>query len=393
MEYTLAELLRGNSGYQSAMYGKWHLGDRQGRFPTDQGFDEWWGFAHSSDAALKEVQPGWSADVSPLDPIYEGKRGTPSAKVADYTNALRPLMDETITGKATAYIETHAKDARPFFLYVPFSNTHSPPMPNPKFADRNHTNYQNVLREVDAETGQILDAIKNAGIEQNTIVVWTSDNGPESLQGPGIMYGAQADTGPFRGEFPSGWEGAIRTPCIIRWPGHIQAGRKSNEIVSMLDFYRTFADIAGASDKVPTDRPIDSIDQTDFLMGKETSNRDFALYFHGDDLLAVKWRNFKIHLIVRPAAEGPVKQAGQGVTTSYSVKVNYPWIFNVDDDPKEIWNINMSSAWIAAAAAKPLLAYKASLKKYPNIMPGGDGPSQPDPTPDLTPNTIQTPNG
>jgi arylsulfatase A-like enzyme len=178
-----------------------------------------------------------------------------------------------------------------------------------------------------------------------------------------------------------------------RWPGHIRQGRKSNEIFSMLDFYRTFANVAGASDKVPTDRPIDSIDQTDFLLGKEKSNRDFALFFHGDDLLAVKWRNYKVHLTVRVPAEGAVKQAGQGVTTAYSLKVNYPWIFNVEDDPKELWNINGSSAWVAAGAAKPLLEYKASLKRYPNILPGGEGPSQPDPAPDTTPNTIPTPSG
>jgi arylsulfatase len=392
-EYTLPELLR-DAGYESALFGKWHLGDRPGRFPTDQGFDEWWGFAHSSDAALKEIQPGWSADLVPLDGIYEGRQGSPSVKVADYTNALRPMIDETITGKATAYIQAHADDPKPFFLYVPFSNPHSPPMPNPKFADHGRSNYQNVLREIDANTGQILDAIKSAGIEQDTIVVWASDNGPETLQGPGIIYGAQGDSGPFRSEFPSAWEGGIRTPCIMRWPGHIQPGRKSNEIVSMLDFYRTFATIVGASARVPTDRPIDSIDQTDFVLGKQDkSNRDYAIFFHGDDLLAVKWRNFKVHLTVRVPAEGAVRQAGQGVTTGYSLKVNYPWIFNVEDDPKELWNINTSNAWIAVKAAKPLLEYKASLKPYPNIMPGGDGPDQPDTTPDTTPGTIPSPPG
>lgn len=81
------------------------------------------------------------------------------------------------------------------------------------------------------------------------------------------------------------------------------------------------------------------------------------------------------------------------MTTGYSLKLNYPWIFNIEDDPKELWNINTSSAWIAAAAAKPLLDYKASIKRYPNTMPGGDGPSQPDPAPDITPNSIPTPRG
>ena len=94
-EYTLAQLLS-DAGYQTAMYGKWHLGDRQGRFPSDRGFDEWWGFPHSSDESLRDVQPGWSADVAPLQPIYEGRKGSPSVKVADYTFEFRPFMDERI---------------------------------------------------------------------------------------------------------------------------------------------------------------------------------------------------------------------------------------------------------------------------------------------------------
>lgn len=120
-EYTLAQLLS-DAGYQTAMYGKWHLGDRQGLFPSDRGFDEWWGFPHSSDESLRDVQPGWSADVAPLQPIYEGRKGSPSVKVADYTFEFRPLMDETITQKAVAYIKGNARNAKPFFLYVAFSN-------------------------------------------------------------------------------------------------------------------------------------------------------------------------------------------------------------------------------------------------------------------------------
>jgi len=390
-EYTLAQLLE-DAGYQTAMYGKWHLGDVQGRFPTDRGFDEWWGFPHSSDESLRNVQPGYSPDVAPLQPIYEGKKGKPSKKVAEYTYQIRPLIDEIITRKSVAYIKAHAKDAKPFFLYVPFSEPHSPPMPNPKFRDKGRTDYQNVLTEIDYNSGQIFDALKAAGIEDDTIVVWTSDNGPETLQGPGITYGAQGDSGPFRSEFPSAWEGAIRTPCVIRWPGHVRAGRSSNQIVSILDFYRTFAHIAGASEKVPTDRPIDSIDQTDFLLGKqEKSNRDFVMFFHGGDLLAIKWRNFKGHLTVRVPSDGAVRQAGQGVTTGYRMQLNYPWIFNVEDDPKELWNINTTSSWVTIPMGKILLDYKSSIQKFPNLMPGAEGSQQHDPEPDALPRTIDSP--
>ena len=392
-EYTLAELL-GDAGYVSAAFGKWHLGDRQGRFPSDRGFDEWWGFPHSSDESLREVQPGWSADVAPLQPLYSGRKGSPSEKVGDYTFELRPRMDELLTDKAVAFIKANAGGPKPFFLYLPFSNPHSPPIPNPKFQDRGRSNYQNVLTEIDHNSGRVFDAIKEAGVDEDTLIVWCSDNGPETLQGPNIMYGAQGDPGPFRAEFPSAWEGAIRTPCIIRWPGQVEAGRSSNEVVSILDFYRTFARITGAADKVPTDRPIDSIDQTDFLFGdQKTSNRESVLYFHSGELLAVKWRNFKGHLKVRVPAEGAVRQAGQGVTTGYSQTVNYPWIFNVDDDPKELWNINVTSSWVSVPMAKALIAYRKSIEAFPNIAPGAEGPHDHDPEPDTTPGHISIPQG
>ncbi len=227
----------------------------------------------------------------------------------------------------------------------------------------------------DYNAGEVLDAIKAAGIEDSTIVVWTSDNGPETHQGPFIQYGAGSDSGPFRGEFPSGWEGAIRVPCIIRWPGHIPNGRVSNEIVSMLDFYRTFAQIAGAAGRVPSDRPIDSIDQTDFLLGKQAkSNRESVMFFYGPDLLFTKWRTFKIHFSVRETSRGDVRMPGQQEVTSYSVEPTYPWVFDVSNDPKELWNIALANTWVGEQVAKIAFEYQKSLQKHPNIEPGSDGP-------------------
>ena len=210
-EYTLAELL-GDAGYRSALFGKWHLGDKQGRYPTDQGFDEWWGFAHSSGETLNTVQPGFSRDVGYVPKIEQGRRGEPTVYVSDYDFARRPLIDEEITTKSADYIRAHAKQDKPFFLFVSYSLPHAPPIPNPKFRNPARTDYQNVLTEIDHNTGVVLDAIAQAGIEKNTIVVWISDNGPATYLGPNIMYGAGGDSGPFRGEIPSGWEGAIRVP-------------------------------------------------------------------------------------------------------------------------------------------------------------------------------------
>jgi arylsulfatase len=374
-EYTLAELLH-DAGYRTAMYGKWHLGDVQGRFPTDQGFDEWWGFAHSSGETLNNIQPGWSEAVSHIQPIQQGRRGEPTRAVGKYDYAMRPLMDAEITRRAVDYIRESARGTRPFFLYVPFSLPHAPPLPNPKFRDPQLSDYQNVLREIDHNAGAILDAIDKAGIAGDTLVVWASDNGPETHQGNNIAYGAQSDTGPFRGEFPSGWEGAVRVPGIIRWPGRIAPGRVSNEIVSVLDFYRTFATLAGAAERVPADRPIDSIDQSEFLLGKQQqSNRESLILFHGDDLLAVKWRNFKTHFSIRETSRGDVRMPGQQMLTSEFIKPGYPLIFDVRNDPKELWNIAPANTWIGEPVARVLGAYYQSLRKHPNIAAGAaDGP-------------------
>jgi arylsulfatase A-like enzyme len=373
-EYTIAELLH-DAGYESAMYGKWHLGDRPGRMPNDQGFDEWWGFAYSSGETVNELQPGWSPELAPIQKILQGTRGEPSVAVGEYNYAMRPLMDEAITRKSVDYIKAHARDDKPFFLYVPFSLPHSPPLPNPKFRDPRRTDYQNVLVEIDHNAGEILDALKTAGIEGNTIVVWTSDNGPQTHLGPGFPYGAAGDPGPFRGEFPSAWEGAIRTPCIIRWPGQVKPGRVSNEIVSILDFYRTFARIAGAAERVPTDRPIDSIDQTDFLLGRqEKSSRESVMFFYERDLLAIKWRNYKVHMVVREPSRGDVRVPGQSEITAYAATPTYPWIFDVTNDPKELWNIGPSSIWLGRPVGKINVAYARSVQQFPNLEPGSDGP-------------------
>lgn len=376
-EVTLPELLK-DAGYRTAMYGKWHLGEENGRLPNDQGFDHWWGFPRSSGDTLRGLQPGWSPETAPYQPLLEGRAGQPSEQVGVYDFAMRPLMDEMITARSVAYIEAQKGDDQPFFLYVAYSLPHSPPLPNPRFADQGKTDYQNVLREIDANTGAILDALDRTGMSDNTIVVWASDNGPETLQGIGVQYGAQADSGPFRGEFPSAWEGAIRTPAIIRWPGHIRENRTSNELVSILDFYASFAHIAGVEKSIPGDRAIDSVDQTDLLLGRKLkSRREHVMFFYDHQLLAIKWRNFKAHLQVRNPADGVVRAAGQGVVTGYTMTLNYPWIFNLENDPKELWNISGTSEWLGQPVGRIQAQYMRSLAQFPNLRPGQAEPSAP----------------
>ncbi|MBS0333898.1 MAG: arylsulfatase [Proteobacteria bacterium] len=373
-EYTLAELLS-DAGYATALFGKWHLGSSEGRFPTNQGFDEWFGIPRSSGEVNWVLQPGFDPKEYQLQSIMEGVKGQPSRPVRPYDRAARALIDTELTDRACAYIAKQAKEDKPFFLYIPFTLPHDPPLTHPDFTKPNRSQYQNALDEIDHNAGRVIDAVDAAGIGEDTIVVFTSDNGPQTFQGIGVDFGGQSDSGPFRGEFPSGWEGAVRVPCVIRWPGRAQPGRVSNQIVSLLDFYRTFAAVAGAAERAPTDRAIDSIDQSGFLFGDQpASNRDHIMIFHDSKLLAIKWHNFKMHFEVRDAPRGPVVTTGQSTTTAFDNLLPEPWVFDIENDPKEMWNISTTNVWVRRPIAKIRRAYAESVAKFPNLRPGGERP-------------------
>lgn len=376
-EYTLAELLS-DAGYATACYGKWHLGSGDDRAPTRQGFDEWFGIPRSSGEVNWPIQPGFDPKEFTPQSIMEGRKGEPSRPLGVYDRAARALMDRAITERAEAYIRARAKGDKPFFLYLPFTLPHEPPLTHPDFTKPGRSSYQNALAEIDANAGRVIDAVDKAGLKDDTIIVFCSDNGPQSFQGIGVEFGGRADSGPFRGEFPSGWEGAIRTACIVRWPGHTTPGRVSNGMVSIQDFYRTFASVAGASARAPTDRFVDSIDQGDFLFGaKPTSNREHLMIFHANRLLAVKWKNFKIHFAVREPARGQVVASGQVVTNSYLEELPSPWVFDLENDPKELWNIYTTNIWVRRPVARIQRDYEESVMRYPNVPTGGDGPARP----------------
>lgn len=377
-EYTLAELLS-DAGYATACYGKWHLGSSEDRLPNNQGFDEWYGIPRSSGEAAWPLQPGFDPEEYELQPVLEGRRGERNRVVTRYDHVVRAHMDRELTNRAADYVRRKAAEPKPFFLYVPFTLPHFPPLAHPDFVVPGRTQYQNVLAEIDHNVGRVLDAIAQAGITEDTIVIVASENGPQTMHGIGSDYGAQSDTGPFRGEFPSAWEGAIRTPCIMRWPGRIRAGRVSNEIVSLLDFYRTLAGVAGATDRIPADRAMDSVDLSAFLFNdQEKSGRDHVMWFYRDELLAIKWRNFKMHFTLREPATGPAVVPGQNVTGGVRTEVNYPWLFNIDNDPKELWNVASANPWVRGGPmARIRREYEASVAEFPNIVAGVDEPPKP----------------
>lgn len=248
------------------------------------------------------------AAIAAAEPyIWEGEATGSLRKVRPYTLDYRRQVEGDIAKASVEYIERQARARQPFFLYVGFTHTHYPTLTAPEFLGKSRIGvYGDAIMELDHRTGQVLDAIKAAGIEDNTIVIWVSDNAAAPTAGP--FDSRAGSNGPFRGELGDALEGSIRTVAMIKWPGRI-APRASNQMVSVHDFFPTLAGIIGA--KVPIDRPIDGVDQSAFFTGKQTkSNRESLLTFLGDEIAAVRWREFRIYPKSFVASRGNLAMVG-----------------------------------------------------------------------------------
>ena len=365
-EYTIAELLS-DAGYATALYGKWHVGSRMGRLPNDQGYDEWWGINEGSNAAAYTSTPQFDPSVAEIPHIWQGTKGQKSRTVRIYDQEAKNSLDRETTQRAIAFIQKNARANSPFFSYVGFTHFHPPWGVHPDFVNQSKAGiYADTKMEVDHNVGLILDAVKKAGIEKNTIVILTGDNGAANYPSPGIVTGeVGGSNGPWRGGLSTAYEGGMRTPAMVRWPGKIGAGRVSDEIVADLDWYPTIANLVGEQKRIPADRPIDGINQSDFLLGKkDKSNREFAVTYVGDKVFAVKCRNLKVHFA---EAEGT-----HSVVQTYT----FPQVFDIKEDPGEnyeLWgNEGYAHAWVMSPVSKILNDIARSMAEYPNLKPGQD---------------------
>jgi arylsulfatase A-like enzyme len=363
-EYTLPELLS-DAGYATALFGKWHVGSQIGKLPNDQGYDEWWGTNEGTNAAAYTATPQFDPTVATVPYLWQGKKGEKSTKVKIFDIPAKETLDREIIEKSVAYIKSRAKSKQPFFNYVGLTHFHPPFTVHPDFKNASKAGiYADTQMEVDHNVGLILKAIKDAGIEKNTIVILTGDNGAGNFPSPGIASGeAGGSNGPWRGGLSTAYEGGLRTPAMVRWPGKISAGRVSDEIFADLDWYPTIANIVGESKRIPTDRPIDGIDQKDYLLGKqEKSNRDFFITFVGTDIYAIKWRNLKVHFMTSAGTHAVVQ------------KYTFPQLYDIKNDPAEMYelwgNEGYSHAWVMEPVTKIIAEVTGSMARYRNIKPG-----------------------
>ncbi|MGA7075977.1 MAG: sulfatase-like hydrolase/transferase [Halobacteriota archaeon] len=387
-EVTIAQALS-DAGYATGMWGKWHLGsDPENRSPVEFGFDEAVWSPRTADEVLWTMQsyfpdgPVTSAPYAgkkqiPLEPepIFSKRKGSQSEVIATYDADFRANFDRKITGWAIDFMTRAKQEGKPFYMYLPYTQVHIPPIPDPAYAGKTKRgNMADLLTQMDEFTGMILDKLDELGIAEDTIVVWTSDNGPDAnwrmpAIDPDPAGGAWTGcSGPWRGGYFTSLEGSNRTPCIIRWPGKVPAGKVSNELVHEADTFTTLLLTAGA--RVPSDRQIDGMDMRDFLLGDaKKSGRDTVLCIQGNRLQAVKWHQWKAHLFK------------QDDFLSTWTPYNVPRIYNLEWDPREEHNVDFPHGWVAHPMAAAVGAFLRSLMVEPPIKPGTPDPYTP-PKPD-----------
>ncbi len=289
-EITIAEVLK-TAGYATGIFGKWHLGDQPGFLPTMQGFDEYFGLPYSH-------------DIHPFHPNQQ-KFQFPPLALLDQEEVIEmdpnaDFLTKRVTEHAVSFIERHKNE--PFFLYVPHPIPHAPLHVSPPFMEgvaseitdklkeeKDSIDYKTrsklfrqAIAEIDWSVGQILDTLKANGLDENTLVIFTSDNGP-----------ATGNAGPLKGRKGSTNEGGMREPTVIRWPGKIPAGKPNDELMTTMDLLPTFAKLAGAD--VPSDRVIDGKDILPTLTQGAPTPHEAFFYHGGNTLAAVRSGQWKLH--------------------------------------------------------------------------------------------------
>ena len=281
-EVTVAERLK-EKGYATQMVGKWHLGDQPEFLPTRQGFDHYLGIPYSNDMLKK------SADTKiPVVPLLRDE------KIVELMDGdAQTRLVEIYTKEAVDFIGRN-KD-KPFYLYFAHNAVHTPIHPGAAFAGKSQNGrFGDWVEEVDWSVGQVLDALRSQGLDKDTLVVFTSDNGPWLIKG---TDGGSA--GPLRGGKGSTWEGGMREPTIAWWPGHVPAGSVNDAVAGTIDLLPTFVALAGGT--VPASPVIDGRDITPILLGQsKESAREAHYYFSGYDLQAVRQGRWKLALVPQP---------------------------------------------------------------------------------------------
>jgi arylsulfatase len=370
-EWTVASVLK-QAGYSTIQIGKWHLGEADESMPTAHGFDEMFNTTLYHLNAYTYTDPTFNPDFPFDDPAVmamwgkiigavEGKAGEKWKETEKLDSTNIPFIDEKSVNHAVAYLDAHARDENPFFMYLNTAKLHQPNLPHPDFVGKSmdKSKYADSLVELDHRVGTVLDKIRELGIEQDTLVIWTTDNGAWQDVYPDCGYT------PFKGTKGTDYEGGSRVPALAWWPGTIAPGRRNSEIVGSLDFMATFASLAGL--KLPeVDRDgeptmFDSFDQTALLEGTGPSARDHWFYMTETELIpgAVRIGKWKAIWNIRTGWKGAAEYTNVA-----------PELFDLWADPGESHDRFMTGwsekTWQAPQMGAKALSLLPTYKQFPN---------------------------
>jgi arylsulfatase len=392
-EWTLASVLK-QGGYQTFFSGKWHLGEADYALPNAHGYDEMQYALLYHLNAYTYGDPKWFPSMSPeLRAMFNkvttgaltgkaGEKPKTDWKVnGEYENTPEkgivgiPFLDEYVEKASIDYLDRAAKTGKPFFMSINFMKVHQPNLPAPEFIDKSpsKTKYADSIVENDTRIGRVLDKIRALGIDKNTLVVWTSDNGAWQDVYPDAGYT------PFRGTKGTVREGGNRVPAIAWWPGTIKAGGKSHDIVGGLDLMATFAALGGVKlpdkDRAGEPTTFDSYDMSPLLLGTGKSARKSWFYFTELDLTpgAIRAANLKAVFDLR--GDGGQATGGLSVDSNLGWKgpskivAIAPQIFDLWQDPQERYDIFMNAyterTWAMVTFGEEMKTLLESYVKYP----------------------------
>ncbi len=341
-------------GYATALYGKWDLGAKDwlgNREPTDQGFDQWYGIPGTTTVAQYPAMEGFDPSLQPEPYIWEGTAGSDSKKVKPFNPDTRRTIDREAAEKGVAFIKENAEKNKPFFLYYAMTQLHFPALPHPDMAGTTGAgDMGDSMADVDFNVGLILDQLKELGIEENTLVIWCTDNGAE------MRRPWRGSPGPYRGYYNSAMEGGVRTPAVIRWPNKIKPGQVSNEMIHEVDLFTTIINATGSDKVVPKDRYIDGVNQLPFLEGKqEHANRESAIFTQRfGQIMAVKWRNWKLWYVYKTEIPDPEPD-------------NLVRLFDLRVDPREEIDVKDYYPGVVGIMDSIVQNYEKTFIEYPRV--------------------------
>ncbi len=352
-EVTIAELLKGR-GYATTAIGKWHLGHLPPFLPMAHGFDGYLGIPYSNDMEMVPI-PGISM-IGGEDPRKRSRMMDPRI---EYWNVPlmrgeavveRPADQRTITRRYTeeAIRFIRANASRPFFLYLAHTMPHLPLFASPGFSGRSpRGRYGDVVEEIDSSLGQVLDTLRELGLDERTLVLFSSDNGPWS-----IFDEQSGSTGPLRGAKGGTFEGGMRVPAIFRWPGTIPPGVVT-DLGATLDLLPTLAALAGA--RAPADRELDGYDLSAVLRGQARSPRQDVFYYRGPRLYALRHGPYKAHFFTR-SEYGPDPEVAH----------DPPLLYDLDQDPGEKYDVASRHPDVITALRRVAAEHAKTLRPVEN---------------------------